>query len=76
MKTMPRHKSIDPLLEEIVENLLLDHPLGKRHADHALIGEWNEHRECHLKPDRLLIYAKPDAHTLRLVRLGSHSDLF
>jgi mRNA interferase YafQ len=34
------------------------------------------YRECHLKPDLLLIYRKPDANTLRLARLGSHSNLF
>jgi addiction module RelE/StbE family toxin len=33
-------------------------------------------RECHLKPDLLLVYKKPDDETLRLVRLGSHSELF
>ena len=44
--------------------------------DHSLTGEYTNHRECHLKPDLLLIYKKPDEHTLRLVRLGSHSELF
>ncbi|WP_407260327.1 type II toxin-antitoxin system mRNA interferase toxin, RelE/StbE family [Klebsiella pneumoniae] len=33
-------------------------------------------RECHIKPDLLLIYRKSDADTLRLARLGSHSELF
>ena len=32
-------------------------------------------RDCHVKPDLVLIYQKPDADTLRLVRLGSHSEL-
>lgn len=32
-------------------------------------------RLCHVKPDLVLIYQKPDAETLRLVRLGSHSEL-
>jgi mRNA interferase YafQ len=32
--------------------------------------------KCHIKPDLLLIYRKPDADTLRLARLGSHSELF
>jgi mRNA interferase YafQ len=32
--------------------------------------------DCHLWPDLLLIYAKPSPDVLRLVRLGSHSDLF
>ena len=37
-------------------------------------GEWRDHRDCHVKPDLVLIYQKPDAGTLRLVRLGSHSE--
>jgi mRNA interferase YafQ len=32
-------------------------------------------RDCHIRPDLVLIHEKPDAHTLRLVRLGSHSEL-
>jgi mRNA interferase YafQ len=46
-------------------------PAGK-----SLSGNWAGYRECHLKPDLLLIYCKPDASTLRLARLGSHSELF
>ncbi|WLV67219.1 type II toxin-antitoxin system YafQ family toxin [Pseudomonas aeruginosa] len=46
-----------------------------RHRDHALTGDWKDHRDCHVKPDLVLIYQKPDADTLRLVRLGSHSEL-
>ncbi|MDE0126159.1 MAG: type II toxin-antitoxin system mRNA interferase toxin, RelE/StbE family [Bryobacterales bacterium] len=38
-------------------------------------GEWKDLRDCHLRPDLLLIYQKSDAGTLRLVRLGSHSEL-
>jgi mRNA interferase YafQ len=48
----------------------------EKHRDHGLSGEWIDHRECHLKPDLLLIYRKPDAEILQLVRLGSHSELF
>jgi mRNA interferase YafQ len=44
--------------------------------DNALIGDWMGYCECHIKPDLLLIYRKPDADTLRLARLGSHSELF
>jgi len=43
--------------------------------DHGLLGPWKGFRECHLRPDLLLIYEKVNV-TLRLVRLGSHSDLF
>ncbi len=41
----------------------------------ALGGLWADHRDCHLKPDLVLIFQKPDAGMLRLVRLGSHSAL-
>jgi mRNA interferase YafQ len=53
-----------------------DGVLTERYRDHALAGEYTGHRECHLKPDLLLIYKKPDAETLRFVRLGTHSELF
>ena len=76
VKANSRHKNIETLLEEILGLLLLDRDLSEKYFDHGLAGEWKDHRECHLKPDLLLIYAKPDAETLRLVRLGSHSELF
>jgi mRNA interferase YafQ len=53
-----------------------DLPLPEKNRDHALAGEWRDHRDCHLKPDLLFIYRKPDADILQLVRLGSHSQLF
>jgi len=45
------------------------------HRDHAMTGNWQDHRDLHIKPDLVLIYQKPDADTLRLVRLGSHAEL-
>ena len=53
-----------------------DLPLARRHRDHDLSGEWAGYRDCHVKPDLVLIYRKPDADILRLARLGSHSELF
>ena len=77
VKATPRHsKDVDELLSAVVERLLSDHPLPPRNRDHELSGNWNGYRECHLKPNLLLIYRKPDANTLRLARLGSHSELF
>jgi len=49
--------------------------LPERLHDHALSGEWADCRDCHVKPDLVLIYRKPDAGTLELVRPGSHSEL-
>jgi mRNA interferase YafQ len=51
-----------------VSLLANDQPLPDRFHDHPLMGEYTNHRECHLKPDLLLIYKKPDNRALRLVR--------
>jgi len=76
IKATPRHKGIDSLLIEIIGLLVNDQPLKAKHHDHLFAGNWKGHRECHLKPDLLLIYDLPDDRTLRLVRMGSHSELF
>ena len=63
----------------IVAALANDQPLAGKKRDHALAGDWKNHRECHIKPDLLLIYQKLDTAEgsfLRLTRLGSHSELF
>ena len=71
-----RHRTyLDAILVPVVKALANDEPLEPRHHDHALSGEWADFRDCHLKPDLLLIYQKSGADVLRLVRLGSHSKL-
>jgi mRNA interferase YafQ len=71
-----RHrKRLDTLLMEVVNLLAADRALPVRNFDHPLSGEWNDHRDCHIKPDLIHIYRKPDNHSLELVRLGSHSEL-
>ncbi|MGH7076223.1 MAG: type II toxin-antitoxin system YafQ family toxin [Stellaceae bacterium] len=49
--------------------------MPRRYFDHALSGEWQDFRDCHIRPDLILIYRKPDEATLELVRLGSHGEL-
>jgi len=63
-------------LAKVVSLLVDDSALDEKYRDHALSGDWKDHRDCHIKPDLLLIYRKPDDDTLDLVRLGSHSELF
>ena len=60
---------------EAVNILAADAQLLRRYFDHPLSGEWSDHRDCHIKPDLVLIYRKPDDRNLELVRLGSHSEL-
>lgn len=76
-KANPRHRrDLDDLLSSVLEFLVVDESMPIRNRDQALSGAWNGYRECHIKPDLLLIYAIPDEHTLRLARVGSHSELF
>lgn len=71
----PLGKKLDGLLTEAVDLLAADAPLPPRYVDHALAGEWRDHRDCHIRPDLILIYRKVDDDVLELVRLGSHSQL-
>jgi len=74
-KSAQHGKKLDALLMEVVNLLAADASLPRRSFDHALMGEWDDHRDCHIKPDLVLIYRKPDDDSLELVRLGSHSEL-
>lgn len=62
-------------LWSVVERLLRDAPLERRHRAHALSGEWASFRECHLEADWLLVW-RETGEELILVRTGTHSDLF
>ena len=60
---------------EALEFLISDTPLPAKYKDHKLTGNWAGCRDCHLKPDLILIY-EPGDEVLTLHRLGSHSELF
>jgi mRNA interferase YafQ len=62
-------------LDALITLLAADAALATHYRDHALAGDWRNHRDCHVKPDLVLIYRKPDDLTLQLVRLGSHAEL-
>src|SRR5260370_41365169 len=56
-----RHgRKLDALLMEVVNMLAADQPLPPRNVDHSLQGEWKDFRDCHVRPDLILIYRKPD----------------
>jgi mRNA interferase YafQ len=77
VKATPHHsKDVNERVRGVIKLLVVDQALPESNRDHALSGDWSGYRECHIKPDLLLIYRKPDADTLRLARLGSHSELF
>jgi len=62
-------------LKEMIRMLVEEEPLPKKYRDHALIGNYAGHRECHIQPDWLLIYKK-EVNTVIFERTGTHADLF
>ena len=72
---------VQPIYDEeefrsVINKLANDIALEERYHDHALHGKFEGARECHIKPDWLLIYAKDkDGLRLILMRTGSHSKL-
>ena len=75
-KRGPHGKELEGRLRGVVTSLAEDRPLQPSFSDHPLSGAWSGYRDCHVWPDLVLIYAKPDKKSLDLVRLGSHSELF
>jgi mRNA interferase YafQ len=56
-----RHnRYLDAELAKIVNMLSKDERLAQRCFDHPLSGEWSDHRDCHIRPDLILIYRKPE----------------
>lgn len=64
-----------PKLDAVMRRLAAEEPLEDRHRDHVLVGEWRDHRECHIEPNWLLIYLV-QGDELTFVRTGTHADLF
>ena len=72
-----RHgRELDGLLVTVVSALAQDEVLEAAFRDHASAGSWVGHRDCHVRPDLVLIYRLVGSAILVLVRLGSHSELF
>jgi mRNA interferase YafQ len=68
--------ALNVALPNVLIMLTSDVILPVKYKDHKLTGEWEGYRSCHLKPDLILIYEKPDDESLRLARMGSHSELY
>ena len=76
-KLMKRSGLDTSALDEVVDLLRQGKQLDEKYRDHGLSGNYAGFRECHVKPDWLLIYLiENDILTLTLVDTGTHSDLF
>jgi len=77
LELMKRRNLPKSELDTVVKLLSEEKPLPSKYKDHPLKGNFAGYRECHIRPNWLLMY-KIDKKilTLVLVRTGSHSDLF
>ena len=76
-KAIKKRNLDEALLREVLQLLASEQPLADRYFDHALSGEYDHCRDCHILPDWILIYhVEKDDKTLYLIRTGNHSDLF
>lgn len=78
LKDFANVKITDEQFEKLVSyinNLKNDLPLPPESRDHALKGEWQDFRECHLGGDMLLVYRETDSEIV-LARLGTHNQIF
>ena len=70
-----QHADLDEIFKAVTNLLVNKMPLPASNKDHLLKGEWKGCRDCHLKPDLVLIYRKTQS-AIELLRIGSHSELF
>ena len=66
---------LDHTLFAALEHLVSDALLPARYADHPMKGRYADCRDCHLRPDLVLVYRKQGSDALDLVRIGSHAQL-
>ena len=62
-------------LIDVLGHLLHGSRLPEKDRDHALTGNWQDYRDCHIKPDQVLIY-RIHGDTIELHRMGTHAELF
>jgi mRNA interferase YafQ len=62
------------LLKKVMDDLMNEVPLDKSYKDHVMFGEYKGCRECHIKPDWLLIYQIGNG-LIAFERTGTHSEL-
>lgn len=68
---IPEIIEVDNVISTLQKGLILE----SNYVDHALVGNWHGFRDCHIKPDLVLIYRIHDTY-LQLARIGTHNEVF
>jgi len=77
VKRLRDHHRLLVALDQAIKLLSFGETLPDRYEDHGLVGDYDGFRECHIRPDFLLIYRMIESEAeLYLLRTGSHSELF
>ena len=77
LKRYQHHLSVLRELNDILKLLMAEKPLPEKYRDHSLSGGYVGMRECHVKPDVLLVYwIDKENKKLIVERLCSHAELF
>jgi mRNA interferase YafQ len=64
-------------IEEVFQILEKDGKLPEKYLSHKLSGSYINCWECHIRPDWLLVWERDEIlKEIKLVRTGTHSDLF
>lgn len=75
IKKYSNQQKVRELVTSVISELENKGTVNKGYLPHRLKGDYNDCMECHVMPDLLLIWKK-ESKTIRLIRLGSHSELF
>ena len=64
-------------LNSVIKSIANNEILDTKYKDHALKGNWIGYRECHIRPDWILVYRIVNEKLLLVLqRTGTHSELF
>jgi mRNA interferase YafQ len=77
IKLARKRKFDEEKLNQLIKLLLSGNKMPAHYKNHPLSGKFKGLHECHITPDWLLIYSKEKAiRLIKLIRTGTHSDLF
>ena len=76
LKRYKYQKSKILALGEIIRHLAKDGRVPIENRPHKLHGIYEGCMECHVEDDFLLIWIDEETNTIKLIRLGTHHELF
>lgn len=78
-KDLKRYQNQPQRIEKlkVVLNILQQgQTIPQEYKPHKLLGNYKDCMECHIESDTLLIWFDENSNIIKLIRLGTHSELF